>query len=271
MADIRKELSAALVARFHDSALEFADVAREIITRAWHTGFTVERKRDGSFVTDTDLEVEDRLRALITKQYPDHGILGEEFPPTRASARFQWILDPIDGTEDYVHRVPTFGSILALHYDGVPLVGVVDHPLLDLRCHAAYDRGTYRNTERVTIADIAPDTPPEQVRVVLSARANFIRYRDEGAYFDALTRAYPNHRIYRSCYGHALVATGAVDAMVDYHDAPWDLAASRILVEEAGGIYRIVRQFVVEGVPICSAVFGKRTVVERLCTVLDAR
>ncbi len=270
MADIRNDLPTALVTRFHDSALEFADVAREIITRAWHAGFTVERKRDGSFITNADLEVEDRLRALITKQYPDHGILGEEFPPTRPGARFQWILDPIDGTEDFVHRVPTFGSILALHYDDVPLVGVVDHPLLDLRCHAAHNRGTYRNTERVTIADIDPETPPEQVRVVLSARANFMRYRDDGAYFDKLARRYPNHRIYRSCLGHALVATGAVDAMVDYHDAPWDLAASRIVVEEAGGIYRIVREFIVDGVPIRSAAFGRPSVVEQLCTLLDA-
>ncbi len=271
MTDPRKELSAALVARLHASALGFADAAREIITRAWHAGFTVKRKRDGSFVTNADLEVEERLRTLITKQYPDHGILGEEFPRTRPEARFQWILDPIDGTEDFVHRVPTFGSILALHYDGVPVVGVVDHPLLDLRCHAAYGRGTHRNTERVTIADIDPETPPEQVRVVLSARANFVRYRNEGSYFDALTRAYPNHRIFRSCYGHALVATGAVDAMVDYHDAPWDLAASRILVEEAGGIYRTVREFIVDGVPIRSVAFGRLGVVEQLCALLDAQ
>jgi histidinol-phosphatase len=269
--DPRGQLDAATIEALHAAALQFADSARDLILRAWHAGFTVERKRDGSLVTSADLEVEDRLRFLISKTYPDHGILGEEFPPARPGARFQWILDPIDGTEDYVHRVPTFGSILALHYEGMPVVGVVDHPVLQLRCHAAYGRGTYHNSERITLTDIAPGTPPEQIRVVISARANFTRYRDDGAYFDKLTRHYPNHRIYRSCFGHTLVGSGAVDAMVDYHDTPWDLAASRILAEEAGGIYRVVRRFVVDGVPIYSAAFGKPTIVERLCALLDAK
>lgn len=270
MNELRNVLAVDEVAELHVAALEFADVARDIIARAWRSGFSVERKRDGSFVTNVDLEVEDRLRALITRRYPEHGILGEEFPPARPGARFQWILDPIDGTEDFVHRVPTFGSILALYDNGAPVVGVLDHPALDLRCDAARGRGTCKNGERVTLADLPEQTTNEQVRLVLSARGNFIRYRDEGPSFDALTRAFPNHRVYRSCYGHSLVASGAVDAMVDYHDTPWDLAASQITVEEAGGVYRVVRSFVVDGVPIYSAVFGKPTVVERLCGLLGA-
>lgn len=271
MNDPRQDLSPDTIADLHDAALELANLARDIILPAWRDGFTAERKRDGSFVTNIDLEVEDRLRGLIQRRYPDHGVLGEEFPPARPGARFQWILDPIDGTEDFVHHVPTFGTILALHYGGVPIVGVVDHPVLDLRCHAAYGRGTYRNTERVTLDDLDRTVQPESARLVLSARANFMRYRDEGEYFDALARAYPNHRIYRSCFGHALVATGAVDAMVDFHDTPWDLAAARIVVEEAGGSYRVVRHFMANGVPIESSVFGRPAMVDRLVALLDAK
>lgn len=269
MQDARAQLDPSLVEELHARGLALADAARAIIEAAWDGGFTVERKRDGSFVTNADLEVEDRLRALIARHHPEHGVLGEEFPPTRPGADFQWIIDPIDGTEDFVHRVPTFGSILALYYRGAPLVGILDHPALGLRCHAAFGRGTYRNNQRVTLADLPAQDPAAQVRLVTSARGNFIRYRDEGASFDALTRAYPNHRIYRSCYGHTLVATGAVDAMVDYHDTPWDLAGSRITVEEAGGVYQVVRHFMVDGVPIYSAVFGKPSVVARLCALLD--
>lgn len=271
MDDPRRDLSPQTIGELHDAALELADVARGIILPAWRDGFTAERKQDGSFVTNVDLEVEDRLRGLIQRRFPDHGVLGEEFPPARPGARFQWILDPIDGTEDFVHRVPTFGSILALHYGGVPIVGVIDHPVLDLRCHAAYGRGTYRNTERVALGEIDPPPRPAAARLVLSARANFMRYRDAGECFDALARTYPNHRIYRSCFGHALVATGAVDAMVDFHDTPWDLAAARIVVEEAGGSYRVVRHFVVDGVPIESSVFGRPAIVDRLVTLLDAK
>lgn len=269
MDDIRRELPLATIAELHGAALEFMDMARRVILAACRTGFSVERKADGSFVTNVDLEVEDRLRTLITRRFPEHGILGEEFPPARPGARFQWILDPIDGTEDFVHRVPTFGSILALHYAGVPIVGVVDHPMLDLRCHAAFGRGTFKDATAVRLTDVEKDTPSAQLRLILSARANFTRYRDEGRYFDAITAAFPNQRIYRSCFGHALVATGAADAMVDYHDTAWDLAAARILTEEAGGTYTVVRNFVVDGVPIYSAVFGKPSVVERLRGLLD--
>lgn len=271
MNDTRSQLAASEVEELHATALDFTDTARAIIASAWRSGFSAERKRDGSFVTNVDLEVEDRLRTLITRRYPEHGILGEEFPPARPGALFQWILDPIDGTEDFVHRVPTFGSILALYYNGMPVVGVLDHPALELRCHAAYGRGTHNNGERVTLGPLRESTANDAIRVVLSARGNFIRYRDEGACFDALTRAFPNHRIYRSCYGHSLVASGAVDAMVDYHDTPWDLAAAQITAEEAGGVYRVVRNFVVDGIPIYSAVFGKPEVVERLCAIVGAR
>src|SRR5690606_24456308 len=270
MTDPRDLLGARHIEEFERAALTLADEARASVERAWRDGFTVERKADGSYVTSTDLEVEDRLRASIARRHPEHGVLGEEFPPARPGAEFQWILDPIDGTEDFVHRVPLFGSILALYFRGQPIVGVLDHPALGLRCHAAWRRGTWRDGARVRLADLAPDADLAHLRLVLSARANFVRYRDEGATFDALARACPNHRVYRSCFGHTLSAIGAVDAMVDFHDTPWDLAACQITLEEAGGAYRIVRRFAVDGVPICSAVLGRPRAVERLCALIDA-
>lgn len=267
MSDVRDEVGAGNVAELHAAALELTDVACTIIARAWADGFTVERKRDGSFVTNADLEVEQRLRASITQRYPDHGILGEEFPALNPHAPFQWILDPIDGTEDFIHRVPTFGTILALYYRGRPVVGVLDHPVLNLRASAAFRLGTYSNGTRVRLDN--SEAPPQSMRLILSARANFTRFRDEGQKFDALVRAYPNHRIYRSCFGHTLVAIGAADAMVDYQDRLWDIAAVPILVEEAGGAYHVAGEFdTPDGARVYSTVFGKRAVVTRLAALL---
>jgi len=282
MKDDRQNLPAPLLKELHSRALEFADAGDAIILNAWKNGFAVERKRDGSFVTNADRDVEQAIRDRVAALYPNHGVLGEEFPPTNPHAEFQWILDPIDGTEDFVHRVPTFGSILSVYYRGAPIVGVLDHPALGLRCHAAFGRGTYKNyfarhgdtahrhDERVALADLPPDFAAAEVRLVTSARGNYIRYHDEGRSFDALTRAYPNHRIYRSCYGHTLVATGAADAMVDYHDSSWDLAACQITTEEAGGAFRIIREFTVDGVTMRSVVFGKPRLVAVLCELLGA-
>ncbi len=267
MNDPRAVLDPALIERLYAHALDFVDESRRLIQAAQRAGFEVSRKSDGSYVTNIDVEVEQRLRALIERHYPEHGVVGEEQPAHNPGAAFQWILDPIDGTEDFVHHVPTFGTIVALHYHGSPIVGVLDHPALDLRASAAFGRGSYRNGVRVRLADADP--APAQARVVLSARANFTRYREEGAKFDRLARAFSNHRIYRSCLGHALVATGAVDAMVDYQDRLWDIAAVEVLVAEAGGVFRVVDEFAApDGGRLYSTVFGKPAVVARLLALL---
>ena len=210
--DIRSEIPTRDLEQFYTRALEMAAESRRLIRAALAAGFDVKRKPDGSYVTSVDLRVEEQLRGMIVRHFPAHGIIGEEYPPTRPEAPFQWIMDPIDGTEDFVHRVPTFGTILALHYRGQPVVGVLDHPLLDLCVSAAYGRGTYHNGERVLLTDIDPGAIDGSERVVLSARSNFTRFGDDGHLFDAITRAHPNHRIYRSCYAHACAAIGTADA-----------------------------------------------------------
>jgi fructose-1,6-bisphosphatase/inositol monophosphatase family enzyme len=268
-ADPRAQIDPAEIQRLYQLALGFADEARKVLQATWTTGFEVLRKNDGSFVTSADLKTEERLRALIQQQLPTHGILGEEYAPVHPAAAFQWILDPIDGTEDFVQRVPTYGSIIALHFQGYPLIGVIDHPALNLRVGAAWGLGTFQNGERVRLTDLDPSLIDGNERVVLSARANFTRYADHGNLFDAITRQHPNHRIYRSCFAHTCAITGAADAMVDYGNRIWDLAASQILVEEAGGKYVMIQDVDVPRVGrVLGGVFGKPTLVDRLVRLL---
>jgi fructose-1,6-bisphosphatase/inositol monophosphatase family enzyme len=145
------------------------------------------------------------------------------------------------------------------------VAGALDFPGLDLLVHAALGLGCRRNGERIHLAQ-APDA---RQGISLSARANFVRYLDDGAVFESVTRAFPNHRVYRSCLGHALAAVGAVDAMVDWHNKIWDLAAAQILVEEAGGRYTTVRDLDLPGTGrIYSAVFGKPALVDRLAKLV---
>ena len=262
---------AADIQRYHAAAVELADEARRIITPALERGFTVKTKADASLVTEVDQAIERRARELIDRWFPDHGVIGEEYPPTRPDSPFQWIIDPIDGTEEFVHGIPTFGTMLALHLRGVPLVGVIDHAALDLRVDAGIGLGAFRNGQRIRLAQAVVDQHAEQVRLALSARINFTRQIDEGRLFETLTRLYPNHRIYRAAYAHTAAVTGAVDAMVDMHNHVWDLAPSRVLIEEAGGVYEVVRDFpAADGARLLSAVFGKAAVVERLVAVFRA-
>src|SRR6266704_3909093 len=133
--------SATDIQRYHMAAGELADEARRILTPALERGFTVKTKPDASLVTEVDQAIERRARELIGRWFPDHGVIGEEYPATRPDSAFQWIMDPIDGTEEFVHGIPTFGAMLALHHRGVQLVGVIDHPALDLRVDAGVGLG----------------------------------------------------------------------------------------------------------------------------------
>jgi fructose-1,6-bisphosphatase/inositol monophosphatase family enzyme len=264
------EVSAGDIARYHTAAIELADEARRIVTAALERGFRVETKLDRSLVTDADQGVERRLRELIGRWFPEHGVLGEEYPPTHPESAFQWILDPIDGTEEFVHGIPMFGTMLALHHRGTALVGVIDHAALDLRVTAARGLGTFRNGRRIRLPAPPIDPRPEAVRLVLSARVNFTHHVDEGHLFEALTRAFPNHRIYRAAYAHTAVVLGAADAMVDMHNHLWDQAPSPVLIEEAGGRYAVVRDLPgADGHRVLSAVFGQPAVVDRLVRIFQ--
>lgn len=152
-------------------------------------------------------------------------------------------------------RFPDHGVIgeeYLLHYDG------------DVRASAGVGLGAWRNGRRIYLREPTSPTRPEAVRLVMSARLNFMRGVDEGNIFDALARRFPNHRIYRAAYAHTIVVTGAADAMVDAHNAIWDLAASHVLIEEAGGAYTVVRDMATQDGRMLSAVFGRRDVVEQL-------
>ncbi len=263
MADKRAELDVAEIERYLAAAMEMADEVRSMIKSFITAGFRIDRKQDQSFVTSADLEVEQRLREMIGSNFPEHGIVGEEFATINPHADFQWILDPIDGTEDFAHGVATFGTIVGLHYKQWPIVGVIDHPALDMRVSGAFGLGAFQNGSR--IAPVSSESAPGDggVRMVISARANFTPYDNSGPLFDALVRRYPNHRIYRSCYGHTLAITGHADVMVEYGNHIWDLAASQILIEEAGGKYVTVQHLRLSDIEtIYGAVFGRPALVD---------
>jgi fructose-1,6-bisphosphatase/inositol monophosphatase family enzyme len=267
--DMREQIPLAERQRLLAFVREATDSARRVIAQALAHGFTIQHKPDGSYVTSADVAVEEHWRALIAQRFPDHGILGEERAATRPAAQFQWIMDPIDGTEDFVHGLPTFGTILGLHYGAQPLVGAIDHPLLDLRLEAGYGLGCFRNRTLVRLGDIEASASDQALRVMLSARANFTRYEDRGRWFDRLTRRFPNHRIYRSCYAHACVAGGQADVMIEVGNRIWDLAATRLLIEEAGGRYVTVQDLeVAGGARVLGAVFGRAGAVARVLQLL---
>lgn len=221
--------------RYYRAALRFARLARRVGGRHIKAGLHPRLKPDDSFVTDVDLAIEHALRAAIGRTFPRHGVIGEELPATGPEAEFQWILDPIDGTTSLTHGIPFYGTIIALHQRGRPLVGVIDLPALD-RCYsAAVGLGAWCDGRRLRVRDAARRDLPREV-ISVGDRARFVRCR-AGAGFDRLMREHAQVRGYIDCIAHAFAAEGLIGAAVDYGVKLWDIAATRVLVEEAGGSF----------------------------------
>lgn len=248
--------------RYYRAALRFARLARRVGRRRIAVGFRARLKPDASFVTDVDLAVERALRAAIGRAFPRHGVFGEELPPTRPDADFQWILDPIDGTTSLKNGIPFYGTIIALHHRGRPLIGVIDLPGLD-RCYSAgVGLGAWRDGTRLRLRDAARRDLSREV-VSVGDRARFVQCR-AGAGFDRLMRGHGQVRGYIDCIAHAFAAEGSIGAAVDYGVKRWDIAATQVLVEEAGGRYECTYRSRAAEPRLYGIICGKPTVVRWL-------
>lgn len=269
MKDPRSELPEAEVERLLAHALRLADTCRETVERVTASGFEVERKADRSLVTTADREAELAFRTLARELTPQAGVLGEEFGLEREEAPLRWVIDPVDGTAEFAAGLPVWGTIIGLFWRGEPLLGVIDHPALDLRSHAAFGRGAFCNERRLRIEDFPDADFDGSERVGTPSRAAFVKHRDEGARFDALVRAHRNFRVFHTCLTHTSAANGALDAALEWDQPIWDLAATRILVEEAGGRYRSIRVREQAGTgQVHCAVFGRPRLVDSVVRAL---
>lgn len=223
-----------------DEATALVARAAEHVRRRVDGAVAFHRKADRTWVSEIDLEVETMLRAELERRFPEDGILGEEQGLLRPESPRRWLLDPIDGTRSLRHGIPLYGTILGLEVDGEPLLGVIALPALGRLYAAARGLGAFRDGQPLRQAPPLPEGPLEEV-IALGERRQFTRPGADVA-FARLIAAHPGARIYPDCFAHALAAEGALGAMVDFDLRPWDLAASRVLVEEAGGCYLVLAQ-----------------------------
>jgi histidinol-phosphatase len=195
----------------------------------------VQLKPDRTQVTDADTRVERIIREHLADARPDDAVLGEEFG-TEGSSNRQWIIDPIDGTSNFVRGVPIWGALIALVIDGVPEVGVVSAPALGRRWWAATGHGSWlqqhggepRRLRVSGIADLADAT----------LSYNSIKHWDQYGRLDqliALSREVGRTRAFGDLWSYMLLAEGAIDIAGEFDVKPWDIAALVPIVREAGG------------------------------------
>jgi len=212
-------------------ALQLADAADAVtMPRFRASDLVVNTKPDRTPVTDADRSTERTMTSMLSEARPDHGILGEEYGSTGGGA-WQWVLDPIDGTMNYMRGIPVWGTLIGLVHDGRPVVGVASAPSLHRRWWAAAGLGAFGDGTRLTVSGVGE---------IENAQASFneVDQFAERGWLDAistLTKRAWRVRGFGDFWQHMLVAEGAVDVAVEAAVNPWDMAAVQIIVEEAGG------------------------------------
>jgi histidinol-phosphatase len=212
-------------------ALQLADLADAItVERFQADDLVVETKPDLTPVTEADRAVERALRKRIGEERPGHGVVGEEFGADQAGG-VRWILDPIDGTKNYLRGIPVWATLIALEREGRVEVGVVSAPALHRRWWATRGEGAFADGRPIHVSRIA-----ELSDAVLS-HASFTSWEEHGLgeQFLTLVRSCWRTRGFWDFWSHMLVAEGVVDLAVEPEVALWDLAALQVIVEEAGG------------------------------------
>jgi fructose-1,6-bisphosphatase/inositol monophosphatase family enzyme len=265
--DIRNEVSSAVIDEIYNSVRLLTVDATALVRKMVSERFSREMKKDQSFVTEVDFAVEDLIRSFVTANFPDHGIVGEERDDVRPDADFQWITDPIDGTQNLVHGVPTYGIVIGVHYKGRPVAGAISHPMLDLEYVGALGKGTFSKGRQVIIDDselVDGVTIDPQEILALSTRACFER-NGEGALFDSLMKEHPSTRVYYDIFSTTRVIEGQIGGLLEFGMKIWDIAATEILVTEAGGRFETVRTIHNPGgYALVSILAGKPSIVEAL-------
>jgi histidinol-phosphatase len=193
----------------------------------------IETKPDLTPVTDADRGAEESLRAALSARRPGDAVLGEEYGGTAVFAGRQWVLDPIDGTKNFVRGLPVWATLIALLVDGVPEVGVISAPALRRRWWAGSGEGAFTSFEgearRIAVSGVDD---------VASASLSFSDLTGWGARrsrFLDLVDAVWRVRGYGDFWSYCLLAEGAVDIVAEPEVKLWDLAPLDILIREAGG------------------------------------
>ena len=215
--------------RFVALAFSLADITRDISLRYFRSEFVTETKADSTPVTIADRECERLMREAIGREFPDHGIIGEEHGSDRPGASHVWVLDPIDGTKAFVTGRPLFGALIALCRDGKPVIGVVDCPAVDDRWVGLEGRPTTHN-----------DMPCHSRRcgrledAMMYSTSPYMFSGDEVEAYDRLRSKVRYPLFGGDCHNYGLVASGWVDLVVESNLKIHDWAALVPIADGAG-------------------------------------
>ncbi len=212
-------------------ASQLAKESGAVISSYFRKSITVDSKYDSSPVTIADKQAEELMRKKIMLEFPQHGIIGEEFGEHNPNAEYKWILDPIDGTKSFICGTVTFGTLIALVKNEEPILGVINQPILNelligdnFTCELNGVKVNVRECEKLSDAVL-----------LTTDHLNIKKYQNIEK-FNSLLERIKLYRNWGDCYGYYLLATGYADIMIDPIMNIWDLMALIPIIKGAGGV-----------------------------------
>lgn len=217
---------------FLNHAVRTAEAAGKVTLDYFGSNTEIEIKADNTPVTIADKRAEETAREMIQSLYPEHSILGEEFGVSEPDAVVQWVIDPIDGTYSFIHGIPLYTVLIAVVYNGTPIVGVIHNPVLSETVSAAEGLGCFYNGDSCQVSSV---TELSKARVHVTDAADLYRRRPEFA--KRLFSSTVTCRTWGDAHGYLLVSTGRADVMIDPVMNFWDIAPLHPIITEAGGLF----------------------------------
>ena len=216
---------------FSDFSFHLAELSGKIIKQYFRTSVTIDSKSDLSPVTIADKKSEEVMREEIQKQFPDHGIIGEEFGNYNADAEYVWVLDPIDGTKSFISGALTFGTLIALLKNSKPILGVINQPIIN-ELLIGDNLETKLNGSIVNLRNC---NDISKAVLLTTDHFNIGKYQNQQK-FDELAKKVRTYRNWGDCFGYYLLATGYADIMIDPIMSVWDSMALIPIIKGAGGV-----------------------------------
>jgi myo-inositol-1(or 4)-monophosphatase len=216
---------------------QLAATSGETILPFFRTSLNVENKRHGEGfdpVTAADRSAEAAMRALIRRNFPEHGIVGEEYGDEFTDAEYVWVLDPIDGTKSFISGMPAWGTLIALMHHGEPAYGMMHQPFT--REHFTGDGGAahYRGPGGERALQVRPCA--SLAEATLMTTSPLLMNDAERRAFERVEAAARLSRYGGDCYAYCMVAAGHVDLVIESQLKPYDVMALIPIVTGAGGI-----------------------------------
>lgn len=225
------------IAAYLDMAHDMADAAASVIMPHFRAGGSVDDKGGARVfdpVTEADRAAERIMRDALSARYPDHGIVGEEYPASNPDSEYCWTLDPIDGTRAFITGYPLWGVLIGLKHNGVPIFGLMDQPFTRERFYA---------TDKGAIARIAGNEQPMHTRrcqrlgeaILATTSPDLFADGFERERFESLSKQVRLRRFGGDCYSYCMLAAGHVDLVVEAGLKSFDILPLIPIIEMAGG------------------------------------